>query len=56
MADLDLEIMPDAPIFRNRSKNPYSKDTLGDDFRAIRTIWIKREAPAPGRDPVLLRR
>jgi hypothetical protein len=38
VAALDLEIMPDAPIFRNRSKNPYSKDTLGDDFRAVRTI------------------
>jgi hypothetical protein len=38
VAGLDLEIMPDAPIFRNRSKNPYSKDTPGDDFRAVRTI------------------
>jgi hypothetical protein len=27
-----------APIFRNRSGRPYSKDTLGDDFRAVRTI------------------
>jgi hypothetical protein len=26
----------DAPIFRNRSGRPYSKDTLGDDFRDIR--------------------
>jgi hypothetical protein len=25
-----------APIFRNRSGRPYSKDTLGDDFRAVR--------------------
>jgi hypothetical protein len=24
------------PLFRNRSGNPYSKDTLGDDFRKIR--------------------
>ena len=26
------------PLFRNRSGNPYSKDTLGDDFRDIRLI------------------
>lgn len=26
-----------APIFRNRSSRPYSKDTLGDDFRTVRT-------------------
>jgi hypothetical protein len=25
-----------SPIFRNRSGVPYSKDTLGDDFRAVR--------------------
>ena len=30
---LGVEIAPHAPIFRNRSGNPYSKDTLGDDFR-----------------------
>jgi hypothetical protein len=28
----------DAPLFRNRSGAPYSKDTLGDDFRAVRTM------------------
>jgi hypothetical protein len=27
-----------APIFRNRSGQPYSKDTLGDDFRAVRAM------------------
>ena len=27
-----------APIFRNRSGAPYSKDTLGDDFRAVRIM------------------
>ncbi len=27
-----------APIFRNRSGAPYSKDTLGDDFRAVRAL------------------
>jgi hypothetical protein len=27
-----------APIFRNRSGAPYSKDTLGDDFREVRAM------------------
>lgn len=30
------EPMGRAPLFRNRSGAPYSKDTLGDDFRVIR--------------------
>ena len=25
-----------SPLFRNRSRAAYSKDTLGDDFRAVR--------------------
>jgi hypothetical protein len=33
---LGVEMHDDAPIFRNRSGGPYSKDTLGDDFRALR--------------------
>jgi hypothetical protein len=33
-----LGAAPIGPIFRNRSGAPYSKDTLGDDFRAVRTI------------------
>jgi hypothetical protein len=33
---LDVELHGDAYIFRNRSGQPYSKDTLGDDFRAVR--------------------
>jgi len=33
---LGVEIAPNAPIFRNRSGTPYSKDTLGDDFRDVR--------------------
>src|SRR5262249_16624873 len=35
-----LSVVPvgDAPLFRNRSGAPYSKDTLGDDFRAVRTM------------------
>jgi hypothetical protein len=33
-----------APIFRNRSGHPYSKDTLGDDFRAVRaSLFGSRE-------------
>jgi hypothetical protein len=35
---LGVELHDDAPLFRNRSGRPYSKDTLGDDFRAIRKI------------------
>jgi hypothetical protein len=27
-----------APIFRNRSGQPFTKDTLGDDFRAVRVM------------------
>jgi len=33
---LDVELHGEAYIFRNRSGVPYSKDTLGDDFRAVR--------------------
>lgn len=33
---LDLDLHGEAYIFRNRSGAPYSKDTLGDDFRAVR--------------------
>jgi hypothetical protein len=36
-ADGKVEIHPNAMLFRNRSGDPYSKDTLGDDFRDIRT-------------------
>jgi hypothetical protein len=35
---LGVGLHDDAPIFRNRSGDPYSKDTLGDDFRDIREI------------------
>ena len=31
-----------APIFRNRSGPPYTKDTLGDDFRAVRARSVRR--------------
>ncbi len=36
---LGIDLMDDAPIFRNRSGQPYSKDTLGDDFRAVRAAF-----------------
>ncbi len=36
LATLAAEPVGMAPIFRNRSGQPYSKDTLGDDFRAVR--------------------
>lgn len=38
LAQLGAELAPSAPIFRNRSGAPYSKDTLGDDFRDVRTL------------------
>lgn len=37
IAGLGVELLANAPIFRNRSGCPYSKDTLGDDFRVVRT-------------------
>jgi hypothetical protein len=33
---LGVDLAPNSPIFRNRSGAPYSKDTLGDDFRDVR--------------------
>lgn len=36
--ELGADLTPTAPIFRNRSGAPYSKDTLGDDFRDIRAM------------------
>jgi len=33
---LAIELHGEAYIFRNRSGAPYSKDTMGDDFRAVR--------------------
>lgn len=38
LARFGADLTPDAPIFRNRSGAPYSKDTLGDDFRDIRAL------------------
>jgi hypothetical protein len=36
LATLAAEPIGAAPLFRNRSGQPYSKDTLGDDFRVVR--------------------
>ena len=36
LEQLGVELTGDAFIFRNRSGAPYSKDTLGDDFRDVR--------------------
>ena len=36
LAILPPDQLPSAMVFRNRSGRPYSKDTLGDDFRMIR--------------------
>lgn len=48
---LGIELHGDAPIFRNRSGHKYSKDTLGDDFRAIRAAEFgKLEARTLGHD------
>jgi hypothetical protein len=38
LGKLGAEPLGSTPIFRNRSGAPYSKDTLGDDFRAVRTL------------------
>ena len=48
LESLGVELVGDAPIFRNRSGQPYSADTLGDDFRDL------REATFPGDTRVLL--
>lgn len=37
------DLIPSAPLFRNRSGAPYSKDTLGDDFRTIREFVFPGE-------------
>lgn len=38
LATFPAEPMTSAPIFRNRSGRAYSKDTLGDAFRDVRTL------------------
>lgn len=41
-------LMGDSPLFRNRSGQPYTADTLGDDFRDVRELVF------PGDSRVLL--
>jgi len=36
VAKLGVELHGEAYLFRNRSGDPYTKDTLGDDFRTVR--------------------
>ena len=38
LGGLPAEPVGVAPIFRNRSSAPYSKDTVGEDFRVVRTL------------------
>jgi hypothetical protein len=38
LSELGADVASTAPIFRNRSGRAYSKDTLGDDFRDVRTL------------------
>ncbi len=38
LASLGADPIGSAPVFRNRSGRPYTKDTLGDDFRAVRAM------------------
>jgi len=52
LASLPAELMPDAPMFRNRSGKPYTKDTLARDFRRVRDI----EAPGDTRKLMDFRR
>jgi len=44
LKSLGAELLPTAPIFRNRSGRPYSKDTLGDDFRDVRVAIAADES------------
>ncbi len=37
-ARLNVDLHPDAILFRNRSNNPYREDTLSDDFAAVREL------------------
>ena len=38
LAGLQVELHPDAILFRNRSGDAYSRETLGHDFAAIRKL------------------
>ena len=34
----NMELLPDAILFRNRSNGPYRDDTVSDDFRTVREL------------------
>ena len=38
LTGLGFTVPPEQPFIRNRSGHVYSKDTLGDDFRDVRTV------------------
>jgi hypothetical protein len=38
LAKLQIDLHPDALLFRTRSGNPYIRDTLAHDFAAVRTL------------------
>ena len=40
LVKLGADVAPSAPMFRSRSGAPYSKDTLGNDFRDLRAIVL----------------
>lgn len=48
---LGVDLLGESPIFRNRSGAPYSKDTLSDDFRAVRkAVFGEHEKRLLGHD------
>jgi len=50
LEELSFTVPKDKPLTRNRSGHVYSKDTLGDDYRAVRELVF------PGDKRRLLRR
>jgi hypothetical protein len=40
LGSLGVELMSDAPIFRNRSGQPYQKNAFAEDFREVRTALL----------------
>lgn len=48
LSSREHDALTDEPIFRHRKGRPYSKDTLGDDFRSVRAIAF------PGDERVLM--
>ena len=52
LAALPADLLPAAPIFRNRSGTPYTKNSLAEDFRTIRSLVF----PGDGRKLMDMRR